>query len=244
MKPQNLIPVFFALMMICALPAQATHDIWYFVWHQDEYVQGMWKRAGMLPDRSPRYLRPVLYVDMLGTVPLDLVQHIMGRLKAQRPEAYAFDYEADVAGDTVVMKLNGSVPDFNTIKNEVTLSMVMQSGFDHVRFVRPEGTKTYSVADIDLPWFDLRRPGGGFASDTEEGKVETEPEETDTTGDEEPEPVAVPQSDLPDTSRMEEEGGEGDEEENDSFPWLTVLLPVVAGGIGFALGRVGKKEGV
>ncbi|MGE3802864.1 MAG: hypothetical protein AB7H80_17750, partial [Candidatus Kapaibacterium sp.] len=81
------------LLTLTPIPARATHDNWYFVWHEDDYVQGTWKRAEML-HRSTKVLRPMMYVDLIGSESLDLVQNVMERLRAHRPEMYGFKYSA------------------------------------------------------------------------------------------------------------------------------------------------------
>ncbi|MGE3802443.1 MAG: hypothetical protein AB7H80_15610, partial [Candidatus Kapaibacterium sp.] len=219
-------------------PARATHDYWYFVWHEVDFVQGTWKRAEML-HRSTKFLRPMMYVDLIGSESLDLVQNVMERLRAHRPEMYGFKYSATVGGDTVLLKMEKTLPEFNTVKNEVLLSMVMQSRFNHVTFVQPDGRKTYSLKDVDLPWLDLRLPGKGFAP--EEKQVDEQEKKIDSASDSS-EKVETPLEEKRDTATVSLESAEGGAGDQSGVAlWLVAIIALAVGALGFMFGRIGSR---
>ena len=237
------LPILLFLLFVPVV-GSATQDNYLFVWHEDDYIQGSWKRARIIEGRPPRYLRPVLYVEMMGTVQLDIPLTILERLAAKRPDAYRWKREIEIKGDTVVITSSQAIPGLESIRNEVTLSMVMQSGFNHVTFVQPEGRSTYSLADINIPWFDIRRPGEGFQevpTKVDEIKPDNDKEEEEN-GEEPNEEVDTPATVVPiDTIDMtESSANEGDG--SGIEVWHLILVALIAGGAGFGLAKAGKNS--
>lgn len=150
--------VLFILSSAAALPCSATQDLQYLVYVEDEYYQGPWREAEALTDYELRFLRPMMFTDMVGTVPIDIPGRILGRLKAHHPEWYGWEYELSIEGDMLVIETGEKLPGLKRLKNEVVLSMTALSDIRRVRFATPGRSVVYTRSDVDIPWFSLRRP--------------------------------------------------------------------------------------
>ena len=142
------------LLFFFSIKAGATHWLTYYVYVETEYVQGPWARTNLLARSDYKYLAPKVYEDLFGTMKEELAEKFMARLREEKPAVYDWDFEISLQGDTVCLEIQGSIDQQETVVNEVTATMILNS-FDAVCFKDPGGAATYSLTDITLPLFDL-----------------------------------------------------------------------------------------
>lgn len=140
------------------LNAFATHYLSYYVYVQKEYVQGPWKRIDLLNSQDYKYLEPHFHEDLLGTLDEDLIHTLLGHLKALNPEFYNWEYEVEVVEDTVYIKAEAQMAQFETVKNEVIATLTL-NGFNSVCFSEFPIPNTYTLEDVSIPYFDLTKNG-------------------------------------------------------------------------------------
>lgn len=153
------LPVLVVVLLAATVPCRATHSLQYFVYMEDEYVQGPWDYAEQLQPYTLRFLRPVMFVETFGTELLDVPLSIMNHLAENRPDHYKWKWTLRIAGDTIVVETRDKIPDFHIVRNEVALSMIAQGLFNYVRFRSPGQAITVGKKDVDIPYFDLVFPG-------------------------------------------------------------------------------------
>jgi hypothetical protein len=145
------------IAFIWTADAGATHWLTYYVYVETQYVQGPWARTGLLSGSDYRYLAPRIYEDLFGTIRDELAAKMLGRLKEEKPELYDWDYNLLIDGDTVCLEPVGPFKMSETVMNEVTATMTINS-FAAVSFRLSGGTQLFTLADLTLPYFDLVRP--------------------------------------------------------------------------------------
>jgi len=143
-----------ALLLIISMRAGATHWLTYYIYLETEYVQGPWARTNLLARSDYKYLAPKVYEDLFGTMKEDLAEKFMDRLREEKPEVYDWDFQLSLHGDTVWLEYEAGIDHLETVMNEVTATMIMNS-FDAVCFKDPDGAMTYALTDLTLPLFDL-----------------------------------------------------------------------------------------
>lgn len=227
---------FLFLLFLSVRPCRATHDLQYFIYIQDEYIQGPWRHA----ENVVEYLRPVTFTELFGSEPLDIPLHVFRHLAENRPEDYRWERTLSIAGDTLVVDTPDRIQNFERVRNEVTLSMVSQSMFRHVRFLSAGNDVTLSRDDVELPYFALVHPG------------------QDRSGDEFPESVGTSDAErtLPDKPAETLDAGDLNDlfdireqdllRQQQNEPGLSLWIGfggmLIAGIMGFGLGKViGKR---
>jgi hypothetical protein len=157
------------LSFIWTADAGATHWLTYYVYVETEYVQGPWARTSLFTGRDYRYLAAKVHEDLFGTIRDELAIKMLGRLKEEKPELYDWDYNLLINGDTVCLEPVGPFTMNETLMNEVTATMTINS-FAAVCFRWSGGRELFTLADLTLPYFDLVRPkAGGDATARPEG---------------------------------------------------------------------------
>jgi hypothetical protein len=155
------------LLLFQVVEAGATHWLTYYVYVETEYAQGPWWGTRLLDRSDYRYLVPREYTDLFGTESLDLALKMMQRLGETDPEAYDWQVEIDLQGDTAVLMIDQPVPQWERVRNEVTATLTM-NGFRAVLFSLADTMVVSTLHDLTLPYFDLVEPGGirpGFDTD-------------------------------------------------------------------------------
>ena len=154
------------LILFQGIQAGATHWLTYHVYYETEYIQGPWSRSQILNQSGYRYLAVREYTDLFGTEQVDLADKTISRLKELHPTAYEMDYTLEMSGDTVILELDPTAGSWDRIRNEVTATMTMNS-FRAVCFRLPDTVVITTMADVDLPYFDLV-PAGRRAADSDQ----------------------------------------------------------------------------
>jgi len=142
------------LTLFLTVKAGATHWLTYYVYVERAYVQGPWARTNLLNGSGYRYLAPEVHEDLFGTIRDELVEKMLTRLQEDKPELYDWNYNMQIKGDTVYLEPGGSFVLNETIMNEVTATMTINS-FAAVCFRFPGGEEVYTLEDLTLPYFDL-----------------------------------------------------------------------------------------
>lgn len=140
--------------LIVSLSTSATHTLSYYVYFETEYVQGPWIRVNILDGSDYRYLQAEMYEDLFGTVNADLVSKIFSRLKDRKPDMYNWKYDLSFQGDTVVISSKKRIENLETIRNEITASMLFNN-FKAVTFNLDGKSETFNLSNLTLPYFDL-----------------------------------------------------------------------------------------
>lgn len=141
------------LLFLC-VNAQATHSLTYYVYLETEYLQGPWSRTDILESSGYKYLAPKQYVNLFGSVREDMVNTMIANLRENKPELYKWEYTVKVFNDTVLLTINEEIGQIETIKNEITSTLTLNS-FSVVTFEFPTSTETLSIDDIKIPYLDL-----------------------------------------------------------------------------------------
>ena len=230
---------FFFLLFLSVRPCSATHDLQYFIYVQDEYVQGPWRHA----ENVVEYLRPITFTELFGSEPLDVPLSVFKHLAVNRPDDYQWERQLHVAGDTLMIDVGGAIPNFDRVRNEVTLSMTSQSVFRHVRFRSADRDVTFSEEDVELPYFELVFPNRSAASvDDTPGPADSSANTTST------EPDISAQTQETDDVRdfLFESDFIREQQNKQNAPGLSLWIGfggmLVAGALGFGLGKVVGKR--
>ncbi len=229
-----LVGVFFAAMV----PCRATHSLQYFVYMEDEYVQGPWDYAEQLQPYTFRFLRPVMFVETFGTELLDVPLSIMKHLAQNRPDHYKWKWTLRIAGDTIVVETRDKIPDFHIVRNEVALSMIAQGLFSYVRFRSPGQVITVGKKDVDIPYFDLVFPGTPPQNPNQSvGQTSTEEENSSQKEGGDTVPSISTDSSQPSIEPFIPSRPNKNEEPKLSL-WIGFGGMLVTGALGFGLGKV------
>jgi hypothetical protein len=78
----------------------------------------------------------------------------MERLREEKPATYDWDFQLSLFGDTVYLDMDGRIEQQETVMNEVTATMILNS-FSAVCFQYPGKEETWTLVDLTLPLFDL-----------------------------------------------------------------------------------------
>ena len=132
----------------------STHWFTYYIYIETEYVQGPWARTELLSHSGYRYLAPKVFEDLFGTMKEELAEKLLERLREEKPTLYDRVHKLTLHGDTVNLEIEGIVDRRETIMNEVTATMILNS-FSAVRFRYANQEETMTLADLTLPLFDL-----------------------------------------------------------------------------------------
>lgn len=143
------------LLLISGMPAFATHWLTYYVYTEQEYLQGPWIRAEQLGASHYKYLSAEAFQELFGSEPSQLANQLMARLEAQKPEVYKWSHELTVRNDTVFVATNEPIPELETVQNEVTATLLF-NGFKAVTFQQKgQAARSLTLADLTLPYFDI-----------------------------------------------------------------------------------------
>lgn len=142
------------LNMILCFNVNATHWATYFVYIETEHVQGPWCRMEMLESSDYKYLSPKQYEDLFGSEPEDMARTMISHLAENKPELYNWEYKLKVNGDTVIISIEEDIKKIETILNEITLTLTLNS-FSAVTFQLPGSARTMILNDIKIPFLDL-----------------------------------------------------------------------------------------
>ncbi|MET0393800.1 MAG: hypothetical protein ABW019_11700 [Chitinophagaceae bacterium] len=157
------IVLFLLLAFGAAKSSLATEWAWYYIYVQKEYIQGPWTRADLLGKRDDyAYLHPQPFEELFGSEQQDLVNAIFRHLREETPERYTFRSSLSVSVDTVVIRTEDSIPDFDAVKNELVASFVLNN-FAAVKIIQPGKVSLYRLGDLTVPYMDLVLPATGQA---------------------------------------------------------------------------------
>ncbi len=145
------------LLLFQAVGAGATHWLTYYVYVETEYAQGPWRGTRLLDRSDYRYLAPREYTDLFGTESVDLALKMMERLREIDPEAYGWQVNIDLKGDTAILMIDQPIPQWERVRNEVTATLTM-NGFQAVLFSLADTAVVSTLHDLTLPYFDLVEP--------------------------------------------------------------------------------------
>jgi hypothetical protein len=142
------------LVLFSSMEAGSTHWFTYYIFVETEYVQGPWSRTQLLSESGYRYLAPRVFEDLFGTMKEELAGKLLERLREEKPSVYDRNLVLSLRGDTVCLEINGNINRPETVMNEVTTTMILNS-FSAVCFKYSDREVTWSLADLTLPYFDL-----------------------------------------------------------------------------------------
>ena len=140
------------------LNALATHYLGFYVYVERQYVQGPWQRVNLFNKQENSYLEPHFHEDLLGSLDDDLISVLMAHLKEHSPQFYQWSYELHVVEDTVFINTFERVDNFERVVNEITATLVL-NGFNTVCFSKMPVPNEFTINDISIPYFDLKRNG-------------------------------------------------------------------------------------
>ncbi len=83
-----------------------------------------------------------------------MVNTMISHLRENKPDLYKWDYTAKVIGDTVVLSIEEDIDQIETVKNEITSTLTLNS-FSAVCFQLPGSIETLTLNDINIPLLDL-----------------------------------------------------------------------------------------
>lgn len=156
--------LFFIIIFSFSLSANATNWLTYYVYFETNYVQGPWSRFDILQKSDFKYLKPFEYEDLFGSEKVDMVNKMLFRLKGKKPDTYNWDYEINLINDTVILTSNNKIKDIETIKNEITATLTLNS-FKAVTFQFPSYQETLTINNLTIPYFDLVVASPSISSD-------------------------------------------------------------------------------
>lgn len=131
----------------------ATHSLKYYVYFETEYYQGPWKSQNKLKINQ-KYLEPIAFVDNFGTVPEQLVDKIISRLKEKSPNDYNWNYKLTIQSDTVLLLSETNIAENEKLLNELVSSLYF-NGFSSIIFQSGGIENNMSLSDLTIPYFDL-----------------------------------------------------------------------------------------
>ncbi len=148
--------------------AFCTHYFDYFVYFEDEYLQGGSVCVKDFIGAECEFLIPRKYNELFGTIDLSVYSAILKHLKEEKPELYKgtillTKYNEEENWETLHVKTNvKSQADFSTIMNEIVCSFsdYSKNKYTVFTFTNPQlqkeyGGKTFSKKDITVPVFYL-----------------------------------------------------------------------------------------
>lgn len=158
----SLILLAFPLLSFC------THYLDYFVYYEDEYLQGSSVCTKIVFGPDNEFLIPRKFNDLFGTIDLDVYTKILERLREGKPELYKgtvllTKYSEEENWETLHVKTDvKSQGEFITIKNEIVCSFsdYGENKYTIFSFTNPQLQKEYvgkafSREDITVPVFYL-----------------------------------------------------------------------------------------
>lgn len=146
--------IFTIFTFIISLNVYATHWLTYFVYFEDDYVQGPWTRADELKSSDYKYLSVETYEDLFGSEEADFVNKVVSKLKEKKPELYSWTYDLSFENNRVIFSMNNPPENLETIKNEVTASFIFNN-YEAVVFNIGNQSDTLTIKDLTIPYFDL-----------------------------------------------------------------------------------------
>ena len=142
------------LSLIVGLSASATHSLTYYIYYETEYIQGPWSRIDLLEESEYKYLDSQSFEDLFGSENTDLVNKMLSRLKDKKPEIYDWPYQITFQHDTVILALEEDIESLETIKNEITATLIFNN-FKAVVFRINDKQETWTIKNLTLPYLDL-----------------------------------------------------------------------------------------
>lgn len=150
--------VFLLLCFAITKNSLATEWAWYYIYVQKEYIQGPWTRADLLSQRDDyAYLHPQQFEELYGADEEQMVLSIFGHLREETPERYTFRSSLSVSMDTVIIRSEDTIPDYDAVKNELIASFVLNH-FKTVKIIQPGKVSLYGLRDLTVPYMDLVLP--------------------------------------------------------------------------------------
>ncbi len=162
--------LFLISLILLAFPPLAfcTHYLDYFVYFEDEYLQGSSVCTKIVFGPDNEFLIPRKFNDLFGTIDLDVYTKILERLREGKPELYKgtvllTKYSEEENWETLHVKTDvKSQGEFITIKNEIVCSFsdYGENKYTVFTFTNPQlqkeyGGKSFSRKDITVPVFYL-----------------------------------------------------------------------------------------
>ncbi|MCK4235382.1 hypothetical protein KAX75_13205, partial [candidate division WOR-3 bacterium] len=162
--------LFLISLILLAFPliAFCTHYDDFFVYFEDEYLQGSSVCTKIVFGPDYEFLIPRKFNELFGTDDLDVYSAILRRLKEEKPKIYKrtellTDHREDWCYETLSVKTDvKSQREFITIKNEIVCSFsdYGENKYTVFTFTNPQlqkeyGGKTFSKKDITVPVFYL-----------------------------------------------------------------------------------------
>ena len=148
--------------------AFCTHYLDYFVYFEDQYLQGSSVCTKIVFGPDDEFLIPCKFNDLFGTIDLDVYTKILERLREGKPELYKgtvllTKYSEEENWETLHVKTDvKSQGEFITIKNEIVCSFsdYGENKYTIFSFTNPQlqkeyGGKAFSRKDISVPVFYL-----------------------------------------------------------------------------------------
>jgi hypothetical protein len=135
----------------------ATDWSWFYVYVQTSYPQGPWSRTNVLNEYGYyKYLQPKLHEELFGSEPISLAQAIFNNLKTESESKtlYKQSFLLSVVTDTVFIECKNKIVKFDSIKNEILASFLLNS-FKAVKVIQPDSSNIYVLKDISIPYMDL-----------------------------------------------------------------------------------------
>ena len=166
----NEIRFIFSLLAFIFTPnlSFCTHYLDYFVYYEDEYLQGSSVCTKIVFGPDDEFLIPRKFNDLFGTIDLGVYIKILERLREEKPELYRrtvllTKYSEAENWETLSVKTDvKSQREFITIKNEIVCSFsdYGENKYTVFSFTNPQlqkeyGGKTFSREDITVPVFYL-----------------------------------------------------------------------------------------
>ncbi|MES2429994.1 MAG: hypothetical protein V4556_03595 [Bacteroidota bacterium] len=146
------------LFLSIGIKSFATEWASFYVYVQQEYVQGPWKRTDVLNQSgSNQYLHALQFEELFGTEPMQLASSIFSHLKAFTPERYKFNPTISIFEDTVIIKTKDSIAYLDAVKNELVASFMLND-FKGVKIIQGNNVQLFLLKDISVPYMDLISP--------------------------------------------------------------------------------------
>ncbi|MBT30250.1 MAG: hypothetical protein CMO01_11370 [Thalassobius sp.] len=145
--------------MVLTFSLNVSASTWetYYVYYETDYSQGPWSRTTILNQSDYKFLAPVMFEDLFGSIKSGFVYKVIERLRDKKPKLYQWKYELECLGDTVIFKSGDQITSFNTVKNEIVSSLAL-NGSKVVIFDLEDRKESFSLNDVSLPYLDLVMP--------------------------------------------------------------------------------------
>lgn len=146
------------IVFLLLLKMQSFSTEWasFYVYTENDYVQGPWSRASVFSGSSYIYLHPTLCEELLGSGDEQLTGAIIKHLKKLEPEKFNFKCKISVQGDTVVLETQADV---TPVKNELIASFTLNN-YAALRIKSGPHSQLYTLKDLTIPYMDLQAPPG------------------------------------------------------------------------------------